>query len=312
MSSRTIGIALIVALTGSVACLLQLERDISCGDGFVDELAGEECDPADPSSFEDGCRGTSHQMGVAACDPKTCELINDKAQCAVCGDRVVDEDLGEECEGDFLNGQACPGGAGELQCALDCTFDYSACAPCGNTVVDPGEECDPNQGGGFVNPRPCAGANIGEPNEVAPLESPNPNRPFTSGSTATCGRDCRLDRLNCGFCGNGIREGVTPVSSTLTISEEWCDGSLFDQSRLDETFGTTTCTVPGTRVNVPCGDDCVSFKERSTEADCCLKKNEQCPDAADEFQCCYAYDHPEVENPCDEIFGAPEIREVCR
>lgn len=311
MSSRTIGIALIVALAGSVACLLQLEQDIACGDGFVDEIAGEECDPGDPSSFENGCQGTSRPLGVAECDPLSCVLLNDREQCGVCGDQIIDEDLGEECDGDNLNGQACAGGKGSLQCASDCSYDYSECALCGNAIVDPGEECDREQSGGFVNPRSCGGSNLGQPDEIPPLDSPDPNRPFTSGSTAACGDDCRLQRINCGYCGNGIREDATPVDVGIVIPAEWCDDSLFNQNRLDESFGTTTCTEPGTRINVPCGDDCVSFGTPNLEVQCCLKKNEQCPAEGDEFQCCYGFDHPEAEDPCDTIFEGTSFRRVC-
>jgi hypothetical protein len=150
-------------LGATPACLLRLDNEISCGDGYVDRRAGEECDPAVPASFEDACPSP---LGTAACDPDTCTLINDIEQCSVCGDGIVDIDRGEECDGDSLNGNACPGGNGALQCGQDCLLDFSECDACGNGVLDPGEECDYANVGGLATERLCAGS---VDDEVPPL-----------------------------------------------------------------------------------------------------------------------------------------------
>lgn len=292
-----VALALVAALAGS--CLLDLEHDIACGDGYVDPLSGEECDPAVPSSYVDKCAGTSRPEGEAACDPIACTIVNDKEQCAVCGDDNVDEEFGEECDGSNLRGRTCPGGGDGLQCSTECLFDYAECEPCGNGDPEGEEECDPKPGG-FVEGQQCD-------------ELESMFKPYTSGMTITCGGDCRYDRTTCGYCGDGTRDDMAFVDVGVSIPPEWCDGDTFDPDRLLEQYSDNWCDGrPGERPNVGCGDDCRSFIERWPEEDrCCLKKSETCPAVGVDLRCCYEYDHPD-EEPCEEFFEGMTIRRVCR
>ena len=64
------------------ACTLPLTVEIACGDGFVDEDAGEECDPVVRESYIDACALTSRPDGEARCDEELCIIIDDNEQCA--------------------------------------------------------------------------------------------------------------------------------------------------------------------------------------------------------------------------------------
>jgi len=302
--SLAIGAALLIG--GGPACLLSLDNEISCGDGYVDERAGEECDPALPSSYEDKCPGL---FGTAACDPDTCQLINDISQCSVCGDGTVDIDRGEECDRDNLNGKVCPGDNGALQCSDLCTFDYSECDACGNGEIDEGEECDADVGG-LAAERLCGGS-IDE--EVPPL--PSSTKPYSSGTTSVCREDCRWDRSGCGFCGDGVQDDAIPLLHGGSTTPEWCDGDRFDPDRLDSEFGPLCEDPANERPAVACGDDCQSFVE--IDNGCCLKRNAACPESGigepiEGKQCCWGLTHP-GEDPCYSSFEADgSIRRLCR
>lgn len=288
------GLALALGL-GLSGCLVELDRQISCGDGYVDFAAGEECDPADVDSFIDACRDTRRPEGFAACDPVKCTIIDTREQCMVCGDGFVDGD--EQCDGDNLDGRKC---RGALQCTSDCRFDYSECDLCGNGVRDLGEECDPRFAEDILpNDLLCE--------HVPPLQG----IAYTSGRITNCS-DCQWDRSTCGYCGNGVRDGELPVApGGVTAPEEWCDpnGGTFDIGRLEAEMGT--CETPGQRRNVGCGDDCRHFVERPGEERCCWDKNQDCPGPDETTRCCYEYDHP-TEDPCEEFFEGPSLRRVCR
>ncbi len=173
-----------------------------------------------------------------------------------CGDGVLDP--GEQCDGDELGKKTCstiPGGfiGGVLGCLPTCAFDTRHCEtrrPCGNGVLDDGEDCDGAEldgatcesrgfGGGSLGctpetcafdesgctlcgndvvdaPEECDGADLGSETCVT--------RGFAAGELS-CAADCAFDETGCTRCGNGTIDG----------SEE-CDGSA---------FGTRTCMTEG-------------------------------------------------------------------
>ncbi len=303
MRASRLALALALGCATGNACLLELDHALACGDGVADRLAGEQCDPGDPSSFLEACVGTSHPNGVGACDPVTCQIINDDAQCAFCGDGIIDSAAGEECDGSNI-GTPC-WGSGEPTCSNTCRLDFSTCDSCGNGLVEPGEECDEvGHGGDIVNPRPCAGANVGTPDEIEPLRSPYQNLPYTSGNAVRCLDNCTYDRTSCGYCGNGEQDGPLRVSildEAVSLAEV-CDGDDFDTQFLDDAF--PFCSQQGIAANVDCRSDCLGVTPREGPP-CCLPKGDPCPLDSAALRCCYEYAHP-GEDACLPVLLPPD------
>lgn len=290
------------------ACTLQIEPRISCGDGYVDEDAGEECEPGVPSTYENACRDINRPYGTAACDPYECTIINDLAQCALCGDGFVDELFGEECDGDQLNGQSCQGGAGTLQCNA-CRLDYSACRSCGNGEIDAGEECDPNAPPDTLGSKPSC----------AMLDSPYGDAlPYSSGLPGSCGEDCRWKRTTCGYCGNGSLETdgyVVDFDGSMALPER-CDGQALDDDALEEAIADSTCTSTSAdlRPVVECATNCRDFILVDLPQPCCYRADASCPTNDSLFRCCHELEHPEALEHCQyrfDIDGTP-IANICR
>jgi len=84
---------------------------VSCGDGFVETISGEVCDPGDPPDVP-------QDVGTTTC---------------------------QEYYDIFSN----PFASGEMACLSDCTdFDPGNCYTCGNTNKETAEDCDGNDFGG--------------------------------------------------------------------------------------------------------------------------------------------------------------------
>jgi len=136
-----------------------------------------------------------------------------------CGDGVLDDGDGEECDGGDLGGQTCEGlgyTGGTLACTATCTLDETLCdrpLDCGNNVIDLGEECDGADLGGAT----CATATS-----------------YTEGLLA-CQGSCLLDTSGCHTCGDGSIDGP-----------EHCDGASLggqDCAGLGHLWGDLVCAA---------------------------------------------------------------------
>ena len=295
MRASAFAVAVSVGFAVGSACLLDLDHEVACGDGHIDPEAGEECEPDDPDSYINACVGTSRPNGDAACDPVTCTIVNDRIQCAKCGDNLLDVEAGEQCDGEIIP-QEWPR-AGVVKCTTDtCQADYSQCDACGNGVVekDLGEECDPEAGGGIVIPTPCE-----------ELKSPYTDQPYSSGGAVSCLDDCKFDRTECGYCDNGRLESegllVSLPSQPMTMSRpEKCDGQNFDLDELAQAYPCGEMAIG----NVECANNCLSFVKRAGP-DCCLPKGADCPADDATSRCCHEFSAPDVEEHCSDPFAPP-------
>jgi hypothetical protein len=155
---------LAIAISTAWACFPGLEHVTSCGDGFVDSLAGEECEPGLAIDDDgDWCRDKPAPAAVE-CDPVSCTVT-----CRYCGDGIADEDLGEECDaksGGIVEVEDCanlatsePGTSyvsGQTYLCTDrCLYSRAHCSFCGDGQIQrtvfvdtqtgdviPAEECD--------------------------------------------------------------------------------------------------------------------------------------------------------------------------
>lgn len=297
-----LGAMVLVGIAGGTSCLLELDSSIACGDGYVDREAGEDCDPGDPSSFELGCLGTARPEGLAACNPETCTIINTIEQCAVCGDGRVDGD--EECDGQNLDGDVCPGGVGVLQCDDECRYDYGGCVACGNGEVDTelGEECDPNKPGDFANVRSCE-------------ELPSLNgRDYAGGVFRECREDCLFSRISCSYCGNLQVDGELPVDLFgNTAPAEVCDGWFFDEAYVQDKLSKSICyQEEDLRPVVVCEEGCTDIQPAEIEQLCCVKSGRACPLPGSSRKCCYELEGPPGDTPCVDRDIGGLIEYVCK
>lgn len=163
MDARPIVLVLSAVLGLAFGCLLTLDDEMACGDGYTDRNAGEECDPRDHDSFIGGCQGIGDPKRPGACTDD-CKL--DSTVCFPrCGNGIVDED--EECDVADLGGLVQPTPCTELPPPLadfktayvggesvTCTTDTclrlrDGCHYCGDGIVDSDyehypERCDRN------------------------------------------------------------------------------------------------------------------------------------------------------------------------
>ncbi len=157
---------------GQLACGADCTLDLTpceaagrCGDGRLQDGAGEQCDGADLGSLTCGTFFPGYEDGTLACLD---DCTVDTSGCPRCGDGARQAANGEVCDGTDLDGARCEDlgfYAGSLACAPGCdAFDPSACGgACGDAVVQGafGEDCEPS-----LPVDACCGAlglGIGEP-----------------------------------------------------------------------------------------------------------------------------------------------------
>lgn len=303
---------------------------LSCGDGYVDDLAGEECDSNLRSSYANACADEGMGMGEGACDPETCQLVVTPEQCAVCGDGIVTAPV-EQCDPNAEVTRQCPSGKGSVSCTDSCRFDFTLCDGCGDGIFDEQvESCEP-----IITcdgPQDCpmgqecsdAGTCRVDPNTFVPeLPCTNQTGPFGLFSDGTinpvtdCRRNCEFATDSCSYCGNGQLDGAyfdfDALDSQVSKPAELCDPGLDpDDPAVDAQAQTEYCqdlctdgggSVLQLRCKVLCEEDCQDFKdvewEDPEQRECCIRSGEPC---SAEFPCCFELDHPDLD---------PEEYDVC-
>lgn len=315
------GLLLALPLAASIgvaaACLIGLDPVANCGDGYVDALAGEDCEPQVPDSYASRCEELGQVASPAACAADSCTF--DAEGCARCGNGVVDE--GEQCDPAAPNPPSCPG-EGEASCRSDCTLDLGGCIACGNGVVDIDEECD------------YAADNSGVEVDCTGLKSPGGvARRYGSGVSTQCTGKCEWDRSLCSYCQNDLLEGagVTDVyvdfENTIKPPPEVCDNGHADHDKLVEFCQQTE--ICGGNYRVECAAECDSTcrfaaPPDDAELDCCTAQGADCPYdkltgelRTGRVDCCRRFTHPDepTEKLCQDAFdpGDPDnFISLCR
>ena len=320
-NSRLAALVLAAGFGLGAGCLLEFERGLSCGDGWIDP-AFEECDPKDPKLRHlSACRDQGWMMD-ASCDPQTCQILDSEEHCNVCGDGVAAST--EECDGNDLKGQTCSAGAGLLRCNDNCRLDHTDCpAVCGDGELSGNEECEPQLA--CASDEDCPeGWLCYEPTNqcvftdgFAPIvacaayettASGIPKKPYASGTIGACATSgCRFSRVGCSFCGDGELDGeysdIVQDGSTQPFLAEVCDGKLADPEELSaycEPLCLSDQDPPNADVVVLCDFECnpactgfsppVDIVPSPDAIGCCLAKGSPCPNfdttGVPEFPCC--------------------------
>ncbi len=211
-----------------------------CGDDEIQELYGEVCEGTDLQGQT--CEGLGYHGGQLLCGD---DCAFDESGCAAvgrCGDGVVQDAFGEECDGENLGGFTCAAEtdfhAGEAVCDENCHLDLSACeatGSCGDGVLQlEYEGCD------------------------GPLFPGNPSCTLLGyhGNNQACTADCTPDLSPClaaGRCGDGIRQQMYEACEGSDLANNDCPFFDFYGSGLscnaDCTYNLTVCEANGY-----CGD----------------------------------------------------------
>ncbi len=233
--SSQLGIVLIigVALGVTAGCVLRLDDDPVCGDGYFDRDQ-EQCD-GDASAI--GLCGA----GTASCDPVTCEL-------SCCGDGLLQ--AGEACDGNSARTPPQCEGWSCIQCEVDCPN-------CGDSELQPGEECDPGLQNLADNPTDCSDL------DVPGLGAGNK---FLPGGSPYCQDDCTWNLDSCSLCGDGQLAPKIDDQGITIRAEEQCDGVAFHQGWLRDRC-TAHCS-PSLLCEATCGGACNIVLE--PDPTCCI------------------------------------------
>ncbi len=213
------GVALVLGFVVSSCCgdvppldtsYEELFKESKCGDGTVDEW--EECDLGEANSDEGPCSSE-------------CVLVG-------CGDYIIDEQDGEQCDDGADNKEVTYDVAGG--CSIECTI----LPRCGDGVTDEGfEECDDGNSEETDACLPsCVAARCGDGAvEFGVEECDDGNSDPVDG----CTNDCKLPG-----CGNGTTEG----------DEECDDGNKDDTDGCLSTCVLATCGDGITQAGEECDD----------------------------------------------------------
>lgn len=138
---------------GQLACGVDCAFDLTaceaagrCGDGRLQDGAGEQCDGDDLGALTCAALFPGYEGGTLACEA---DCTPDPSGCPRCGDGVTQAGAGELCDGTDLGDAICEDLGhypGTLGCAPDClTLDPAGCGgSCGDGVLQGafGEACE--------------------------------------------------------------------------------------------------------------------------------------------------------------------------
>jgi cysteine-rich repeat protein len=259
----------------------------TCGDGFVNESAGEECDDEGTSANCDSdCTlpvcgdGVVNAKAGEQCDTEGSSVsCDDDCTVAFCGDGTVNPMAGELCDdgndvsGDGCNtdchrygicgdgmrdtGEACDDGdtAGGDGCSADCRLES-----CGNGTLEPGETCDDDGASTATCDDDCTPVTCGD-GTINPIAGEQCDE---AGMSATCDHDCTPRA-----CGDGVANAVAGEECDTGGNSATCDddctiprcGDGVINPAADETCdasGVDTMSCDRDCTAVACGDSFVN------------------------------------------------------
>jgi len=191
-------------------------------DGMVDSESGQPTgEPVCGNDIIDGndvCDGTD--VGVETCESLGFEIgtLGCTANCGgydltgcgffECGNGKAEGD--EDCDGTVGSATCASEGFdnGTLFCQPDCEYNYDQCGTCGNSLIDPEEDCDIK----------------------ADLEASCFSLGFMTGNLQ-CGDDCLYNTDGCSTCGNDMQEGNEDCDG-VDVPGKTCAGEGFDSGTL--------------------------------------------------------------------------------
>ncbi len=188
-----------------------------CGDSEI-QSPFEACDGADLDG--QSCETLGYHGGQLACGGDCRFELSSCMTHGLCGDALIQDMYGEECDGANLDGNTCAGlgyHGGQLACGGDCRFDVTACEAvgrCGDGMIQAtyGEECEGSDLGG------ASCLLLGH-----------------HGGALACDEVCAFDISGCEYCGDGVVQ---------TVYGEQCDGTALGGATCMATdlfFGAPAC-----------------------------------------------------------------------
>ena len=241
---------------GSVGCdsdctLILTACSLSCGDGLIQVLYGEQCEGGELGGAT--CENQGLGGGTLGCnddcrfDSSGCEVH------AVCGDGTILSPF-EQCEDDDLDGQTCQSLGwydGMLACGLDCRYDLASCrsfGKCGDGSIQ------------AIFSEQCEGTQLGDATCESLGQYPG---------TLRCKLDCTFDL---GECGGSCGDDLVQASGG-----ELCDGMDLDGQTCEshgQYPGLLACASDcGAFVLDGCGGYCGDLVIQSTQGESCDGSN---------------------------------------